>query len=178
MLWVFLAPMLCILWSKSLFFCYYEIGAVPVWGVLLLSQSLLQQHLTPEFVHGKRQRDEDSPPTVRRLGCSSPPPFFFTLSNNWLVFLDRGKAHLRRRGSAEGMCWEQPAGTELGWTGPGVPSTGSVAGAVCVPLGALCSVCVPISGLQEQTGKWFFCSLIAAHKQSTSFSRCCSQRQR
>lgn len=36
------------------------------------------------------------------------------------------------------------------------------------------SVCVPISVLEEQTGKWFFCSLIAARKQSTSFSRCCS----
>lgn len=38
---VLLAPLLCILWSKSLLFCYYEIGAVPIWGMLLLSQSLL-----------------------------------------------------------------------------------------------------------------------------------------
>lgn len=36
-----LAPPLCILWSKSLLLCYYEIGAVPVWGMLLLSRSLL-----------------------------------------------------------------------------------------------------------------------------------------
>lgn len=35
---VCLAPLLCILWSKSLS-CYYEIGAVPVWGMLLLTQS-------------------------------------------------------------------------------------------------------------------------------------------
>lgn len=40
-----------------------------------------------------------------------------------------------------------------------------LAGAVNVPLGALSSGCVPISLLEEQTGKWFFCSLIAAHKQ-------------
>lgn len=112
-------------------------------------------------------------------GDVQPSTLFITLSNKWLVFLDRGKSTLE----AEGKRREQPpgsvaaAGAGAGGSGTGSPA-GSVAGAVCVPLGALCSVCVPISGLEEQTGKWFFCSLIAAHKQSTSFSRCCSQRQR
>lgn len=44
----------------------------------------------------------------------------------------------------------------LGAMGQGPRERGSgLAGAVYMPLGALCSVCVPISGLEEQTGKWF-----------------------
>lgn len=62
-----------------------------------------------------------------RLGCSSPPPVFITLSNNWLVFLDRGKSTFK----AEGKRGEQPRGSvssgghrHRGGSGTGSPARG------------------------------------------------------
>lgn len=115
-----------------------------------------------------------------QTGMFQPSTLFIRLSNNWLVFLDRGKAHLRLRGCVRSspMAGCQPAGTGAGTDAGRGPRRGvggrSRVRAAGGTMFCLCS----FSGLEEQTGKWFFCSLIAAHKQSTSFSRCCSQRQR
>lgn len=53
-------------------------------------------------------------------------------------------------GAGTGGVWDRDAVERGPWDrGPGL------AGAARVPLGAPFSVCVPISVLEEQTGKWF-----------------------
>lgn len=112
-------------------------------------------------------------------GMLQPSTLLIRLSNNRLVFLDRGKADFRQREAPGGCVSSSPKARcqVRARVRDGVPGAGRGRSRVRAAGGTMFCLC-SFSGLEEQTGKWFFCSLIAAHKQSASFSRCCSQCQR